>query len=1130
MSSARKTPADQPVRDRLAFQFDTNFLVEAGAGSGKTHSLAARMAGGIASGKYSVERLTVVTFTRKAAAELRGRFQAALEERLRAEPPMPVPSGEERYRLETALAGIERLVAGTIHSFCARLLRERPVDARIAPGFEELGDIDNLRMQRDAWRDYVNVATARGSKTMLDLFEAGVRAKELFSAFQRVCEHEDVEFDMGAGGPPDPKPVWREVERFWKELSALRPGAFHEKTTCQVQQRFEEFEGRLRMARRDRLSSVAGFLGAWRNLRVTQKFWGKEVGRPSAIGKRAAELVERFRAEVVEPFEASWKAYIHRLAMQIIVEARDFYAEERRRQNVVNYVDLLRVTAAMLKNNGRVRRALQERYPFLLVDEFQDTDPIQAEIFLMLAADESRHAAQPDAAVDPFELPLRPGALFVVGDPKQSIFRFRRADIDTYNRVADRIVQTGGEVVKLTANFRSLPSVCDLANTVFPPLFGASKMPYSPAFVPLDPVRSEEAGDQPAVAKITVGAAGEGKGGGGVEEEARLVAAYIRQEVEGGRRKYGDFLVLARQTPRLGEFVKAFDALRIPVDVSGAGLFCGSEEVKVLAALLRALADPLDSVALTGVLRGRLFGHSDCELFAFRQAGGKLELLSRLPSAAEEPERSPGLVLAGGPVLESMKRLQAMWRETRTLPAGAAVDRILEETGWLALAATTPGGAPAGHLLQAIDRVREIVEDGGGLAEAATALEEDEASNEAEALPLEPGRRNVVRLMNLHKAKGLEAGVVVLADATHAFEFPLDTRIARGGGGSVARGYLRVVRPADEPWKRTVIGEPVDWAAVHEPEEQKYRDAERDRLLYVAGTRAKDLLVVCRSAVPSENKAWGVFEEYLAKAPEVAITARSDAGSESCHATSATAPASLPATQEILAARDAAGTSRRERHEAVARPSWAVTSVTGGERAGLPADGADVAPASTVEGDTCAQAATTADAAVAWGSLVHGLLEHAAGHPRSTRPDFERLARWLASDSPDLEQVIPEAVDLVQAVSTASFWKEAQASGEAYAEVPFAVLVPAEAAGTGTKTVVRGVIDLVHRAPGGWRIFDYKATTRTITAEALAEWYGFQLQQYEKAWERATNGKVVSAEVVPVRAGGPGSRHPSGCR
>nr|MBP7570108.1 UvrD-helicase domain-containing protein [Acidobacteriota bacterium] len=560
--SEAPTPSDQPTRDRIVSDFGRNFLVEAGAGSGKTYSLAMRMAAGVERGVFEVDGMAAVTFTRKAAAELRGRFQEALEDRLRC-----APGDDERRRLRGALDGIERLFAGTIHAFCAHLLRERPVDAQVAPGFEELGDADNVLLRKQAWRDFLVERRAAGWRPLLDLFEAGVRPWELDGGIASVCEHEDVEFDMGSGEPPEAAPVWKEVDRFWARLEALAPPEFPEETTCPLQRRFDEYDGRIRLARRDRVASLAEFCKAWKR-DVVQKHW---AGR----GKQVKALVDDFTSTVVEPFLEAWRARVHHLAMIVLADARASYAEVRRRRNVVNYVDLLRVTARMLRERRAVRRALQAKYRWLFIDEFQDTDPIQAEIFLMLAAAEAASAGNGDGgtAVDPFALPLRPGSLFVVGDPKQSIFRFRRADIDIYNRVGDRIVETGGERLLLTANFRSLPGVCALANQVFPPLFGKLILPWSPPFQPLHPVRPEADGvPGPAVAKLTLPEAK--KAPEATRQEAAAIARYIKGEMAAGRRKAGDFLVLTRFRPRLAEYVAALDALDVPVEVSGAGFFC----------------------------------------------------------------------------------------------------------------------------------------------------------------------------------------------------------------------------------------------------------------------------------------------------------------------------------------------------------------------------------------------------------------------------------------------------------------------------------------------------------------------------------------------------------------------------
>ena len=147
----------------------TNLLVEAGAGSGKTQMLAERMAAGVATGAYQIQHMAAVTFTRKAASELRGRFHLALEQELTKS------HGEAAVRIQHALSNLERFFAGTIHSFCARLLRERPVESGVSPGFTELDEADDVDLRRRSWRDFIVIARSGGDPLMLELLAAGVK-------------------------------------------------------------------------------------------------------------------------------------------------------------------------------------------------------------------------------------------------------------------------------------------------------------------------------------------------------------------------------------------------------------------------------------------------------------------------------------------------------------------------------------------------------------------------------------------------------------------------------------------------------------------------------------------------------------------------------------------------------------------------------------------------------------------------------------------------------------------------------------------------------------------------------------------------------------------------------------------
>jgi ATP-dependent helicase/nuclease subunit A len=828
---------------------------------------------------------------------------------------------------------------------------------------------------------------------------------------------------------------------------------------------------------------------------------------------------------VVRPFLEQWRQYVYRLGITLLLRARACAALERRRLNALNYGDLLQLAVRVLRDDPAVRRALQQKFRWLFVDEFQDTDPVQAEIIFLLASDPdasagpsarvgssgrravraaaspggssrdaggrptaraaSRHSArggQPES-IDWRTLPLRPGALFVVGDPKQSIYRFRRADIDIYNVVRGRLDDPPSSVVlPLTTNFRSIPALCDWANAAFVAQFPADATAQSPRFQALDAARArpvEALHPHGGVFTLTVPDTCERSDA--AAQEAGRIARYIRSEVDAGRRAFGDFLVLTRKKKSLSLYADALERVQAPIEVSGAGAFRQSVEVAQLALLLRALSDPQDAVSLVGVLRGPFFGISDVELFAFRQHGGWFSLFS---------DESTGEGEASSPVGIALRSLSQYYRWSRVLPAAPALERILEHSGYLALAATSPGGVEAGDLLHAIDRVRQVVADGQTLADAARALEEDlEASSEVESLPLEPGRRDVVRLMNLHKAKGLEAPVVFLADPCNGFEPRVDVRIIRNG--AAARGYFRMTCKYGQG--KRLIGEPAGWAG-YEADERAYLEAEETRLRYVAATRARDTLVIGRWT-GGRSSAWGSLAPYLHGAPELPIP-------------EIVAVPPPDAVDLSAGARAAADAKRQASHTRVRATPWSVTSVTAEARhiarmARTAEPPAADDPTRVVVRDSPSH---RADAGIAWGTLVHGLLEHAMRYPDATRDDLRRLAQWLTVEELQLRPVIDEAIDTVQAVARAGFWQQAQGS-ERSEETPFGFVT---APGVG----MMGMIDLMFRSADGWQVIDYK--TDVGPGSELAEKYAAQLDAYRRALT-ACGLQGVRATLVPVR-------------
>jgi ATP-dependent helicase/nuclease subunit A len=1068
---------DQQSRDVIRGSLDINILVEAGAGSGKTQMLAERMAAGVASGVYQVEHMAAVTFTRKAASELRGRFHIALERLLQ-----PGASGlpldaESAARVHRALSSLERFFAGTIHAFCARLLRERPVESGVAPGFSELDEVQDLDLRRRAWRDFIVTERTAGNPDMLALLAADVKPKDLDNAFATVCLHDDVEFPAGDGQPPHVAAARSALESFWQDLQKVLPDTIHDDTTCGIQKRARDFKALIKTRRlqMDRPTVLADLLRTWDCAStIIQKWWTDIPMLKKQFRDRVAMLHGDFHTATVAPFLAQWRQYVYRLAMSLLTKARDGAALERRRRNVLNYGDLLNLSARVLRQNAQVRRALQRKYRHLFVDEFQDTDPVQAELVFLLAAAEG--ADSPDAQPDWRHVPLRPGALFVVGDPKQSIYRFRRADIDIYNIVRARFeAPSVGRVLPLTMNFRSVPALCAWANGVFQTRFPKAPTPHAPRFAALDPHQQGSGGGVVTLTHVC-------DRGDVNDEDAARIARYIRAEVDAGRRGYSDFLILTRRKKPIGTYAAALEALNIPIEVSGAGAFGESPEVAALTVLLRALADPQDPLPLIAVLRGPLFGISDPELFAYKQAGGWFGLFAgadSLPSGA-----------GVDPVRAALGTLHQFYRWTRLLPAAAALDRILEATGYLAMAATTPGGVDAGDVVHAVDRVRQVVEDGGSLADAAEALEDDrEATSEVESLPLEPGRSDVVRVMNLHKAKGLEAAVVFLADPCGGWKPQVDLHIERHG--LAAQGWFQVVKKSEGSFAGVVLGQHRDWAT-HEAAETPYLQAEEDRLLYVAATRARELLVVSRWTGGTLNTpAWGVLNSFLAGVTELPVP-------------SATVAPVVTPLDTAGATRAAAEVARGSALGAVSSPSWSVTSVTAEAhhiaRMVRSAEPEADDPTAVVRQDTPAH---RADAGQAWGSLIHGLLEHAMRHPGATRDDLRRLAMWLTVEEPQLRSVLDKALDTVAAAARADFWAKAQA-GEHSAEAPFAVL-------DSERKLTSGVIDLLFRSGPSWQIVDYKTDL-----DLDASGYDGQLATYRRAL-RQLGCEVASASVVRVR-------------
>ncbi|MDM7995615.1 MAG: UvrD-helicase domain-containing protein, partial [Acidobacteriota bacterium] len=531
--------SDKSARERIVKDLDTTFLVEAGAGSGKTTKLVDRIAALLALGKAQVHQIAAVTFTRKAAAELREKLQQRLEEQATGDPDPAV-----RKNLQAALADIGLAFIGTIHSFCARMLRERPVESGLDPEFGELDEAEAALFMEMCWQDFLSEAFLRNDPVMQKLGEFGIEGKELKDLYLRLCQFRDVEPLAPDCPKPDIAGARKMLDEFMSCVKAVMPkeepeGGWDGLQTAlrRAQWRLSQFDT---IADRDLIRMLDSFDGC----KVTLNRWPDR----SVAKTLRDETLPRFIQEVVQKFVREWREYAHAACIRFSRAAAEFAAARRSVESKLDYTDLLIKTRDLLRDHEDVRLFLANRFKRIFVDEFQDTDPIQCEILFYLAGD------RPSPNADWRSFMLRPGALFVVGDPKQSIYRFRRADIAAYNVVKELVQKSGGEALTLSANYRSVDSIGKFVDGVFQSVFPDEATEHQASFVPLATVKKDSA----AICGVRKLAVDGVKNKNDVyARSAELIASWIRWALQGNVQieeagmlrpaRPGDFLILTWQ-------------------------------------------------------------------------------------------------------------------------------------------------------------------------------------------------------------------------------------------------------------------------------------------------------------------------------------------------------------------------------------------------------------------------------------------------------------------------------------------------------------------------------------------------------------------------------------------------------
>lgn len=1118
-------PPDQDVRDRITNELDRNFLVEAGAGSGKTTALVDRMVALVRNRACKVEEIAAVTFTRKAAAELRQRFQVELEGVL-AKPSTDAPA---REAVNVALRDLDSAFLGTIHSFCAKLLRERPLEAELDPDFVELGETEAFRMQQRFWLGFLERLAADGDPRLKQLERLGLEPGQLQDLYNLLVENPDVEFDLSPAEPPsdaEMQAVQDELDALLDRAASLMPAREPEKGWDSAAKKFLTLLYRRRTVgwtdRIEFMNAVAGLIGF--KGKPTQNRWAD-----NKAGKAAAkELGLEFAAfcaldSSAGALAARWWARRYPVAVGFAKAAADAFAEERKELGLLTFQDDLVLTAEMLRRSPPVRRDLGRRFRRVLVDEFQDTDPIQAEILFLLAS-EPEPGSGPSGAADWVCATPRSGALFVVGDPKQSIYRFRRADIALYELVKQRFAEFGG-LLRLEANFRSLPAVEKVvkgvfdAKQMFPKVPNAQQAAFAPLLVQRGPATDEGEGLVRSYAVV-------GKTNDQVaEDDAEKIADHIAQRVEKGDRKPGDFMILTRNRGHLALYARVLEEWNLPVEVSGAGV---DFEDKLLAFLLlfKCLADPDHAVRVLAVLAGPLFGVTLDKIVAYRDAGGSLAInrppwLGRGPGVGgpgdDASSDSPEPSAAASEVAATLGTLHEWWKCARREPADVTAERLIARTGLFPLAAAGPlGQLRAGALVYLLDAVRARALGGdASLAGAVEAMQTALEWNDA-VVSLVPGRGNAVRLMNLHQAKGLQAEVVFLASPFGEKTHPPRLRVKRGEDG-VARGSVEVTQ--SKGYHKRVLARPVTWPQ-EAKDETAFEEAEKVRLLYVAATRARDELWVADWEQETKSRGqkkspWAAVAQWTKETAEPALDDAPVApGSQ-------TVPG--PPEPEVLdpdtdLAPLVADTEASLK--AAGAESYAVETVTNRAKQDVEGPSKDGEP----DTDTGAFEAASSQPQVGgpeWGSVVHDLLaavedgEPAAALTARARNLLIEHDRGLDARGEPAE--LEPLVALLESVRRSDLWARSIASRERYTEAPFTLRTEGP---NGRPELLEGVIDLVFREDDGWVVADYKTDAGNDPGFAKRlPGYRAQVTIYADCWEQIT-GERVKERVLMFTAQG----------
>lgn len=1047
-------------------------LVSAGAGSGKTRVLVERYLHELKENKLKVSEVLALTFTEKAALEMKARIIARLRE-----------MNEDELRRDLEAGAIS-----TMHSFAARILREHPIESEVDPEFKILDEQESVFLIEDALDEalqkgceqdhlfrFLKVYGENSVRTgILRIFETARNSGRSIQEFIRDCDQDFLP---------------RKLESI-KERILLRGNALW----ASLDEPDLEFDWKEWTTESHWTWERLDAFYAW--FKPFSRKGGKEL---KEIWKELAEISKDFFALQLENLTIPYRKDFVEFASLF----ERIFEEKKRQDQAIDFQDLEINFKKMLESDkpacSYLKRKLQEQFKTVLVDEFQDTSPLQLQILEMLSKGDN---------------------LFLVGDYKQSIYAFRGAFPEQFLFLEEKFSKEGvGHALDLRENFRSSENLISWINRFFDLLWEEDSF----HFVELIKGRSRETAPAPDCPQEPVEVwAIQQKDEESIQQgrmrEAALIAKRIVQMHESGT-PYGDMVILFQAASSISIYENALKRVGIPYFLTAGRGFYHQPEIRDLVSFLSFLDNPLSDVALAAVMRSPLFHIDDNTLFWFSLSVKQNEKQKPLFEGLHLIESIREISEDGKEKLKFFREILFGFRNDKdAFRISELLGLVIEKTNYdFSLLSDAQGIRRYANVRKLIDLAREIEEVEPLSISAFVRLVkgfQNQEIHEAEA-PLEEEHSSAVRMMTIHAAKGLEFPVVFVADLAHVHR-------SRGSNDFVAdvrSGYgLRLPRPDGSDWE-----EPLAWRDLNE-QQKKREKAEKKRLLYVAMTRAQQKLILT-GVYSAPKKAKESFQEmstwidwimFAAEKLKLSVHISQDEfvlppanlklKQEIKEMTAQEDPALLEKTVDELVRQ--AGTPEKLAPKSLDLPVSALAlfkkspgefwrSYEGGRKDLVETEEEFFTEELDIPEDSMA--------ANDFGTRMHAILEHIDF--QDPKADQQKLLDFYFAEALDTEQF--EAKTILENFLHSEIFQDIRQAQKKLRELPFVL--------NARYGRVDGVIDLVFQdKSGNWHIVDYKAASGDAE-RAKDAGYELQILIYALAFYRITGVVPKTGKVLYLK-------------